>query len=387
MITAVRDPRVSPVGRLRALPEVAVGILIGLVLAVVSAHIPVRSGGRPLDALGYTLLVLAGLAMGVCRRWPRGTALFVTAVLCVVVARDYPNGPVWLTGLVALGVLSWRTDRRTAIAGAIVLLVALTVTATSVGGMSAVVSLIYVGWTAAAVFLGEALRSHRSYLSGVARFAERSRADETARRVAEERLRIARDLHDSVAHAMATINVQAGAAVHVLERKPEAAGAALHAIQRASAEVLDELGSMLAVLREGTDHAERAPAPTLGDLERLVASAGPSGLEVDLRSTGGIADVPAALGTAAYRIVQESLTNVLRHSTARCVCVRVEIGPPGVLCVEIHDPGPARAQGTAGSGVGIRGMSERVIATGGRLDAGPLPDGGFLVRAAWGEPA
>jgi signal transduction histidine kinase len=242
------------------------------------------------------------------------------------------------------------------------------------------------GWTTAAVFLGEALRSRRSYLSGLAeraRFAERSRADETARRVAEERLRIARDLHDSVAHAMATINVQAGAAAHVLKRKPEAAGAALTAIQRASAEVLDELGSMLAVLRDGAERAERAPAPGLTDVRRLVDSLASSGLAVELRVDGRTQAIAPTLSTAAYRVVQESLTNVLRHSQARHVQVCVATGPAGALCVEIRDPGSARPAGTAGAGVGIRGMRERVAATGGTFEAEPTPDGGFVVRAEW----
>ena len=258
------DPEPVRVAPSRWLPEVAVAVLAAVVLTVVSADIPARADGRTLDDFGYALLAVAGLVMGVSRRWPRVAALVVTAILCVFIARDYPNSPVWLTGLAVLAVLSWRTDRRTAVFGAIIMLAALTVTATVSGHLPILVSAVYLGWAAAAVFLGEALRSRRSYLAGLAeraRFVERSREDETARRVAEERLRIARDLHDSVAHAMATINVQASAAVHVLADNPEAAGAALRVIARASAEVLDELGSMLSVLRDGAERAERAPAP------------------------------------------------------------------------------------------------------------------------------
>jgi signal transduction histidine kinase len=183
---------------------------------------------------------------------------------------------------------------------------------------------------------------------------------------------------------MATINVQAGAAAHVLARKPEAAGAALSAIQRASAEVLDELGSMLAVLRDGAERAERAPAPGLTDVGRLVDSVGPSGLTVDLRMTGSTQSIPPALSTAAYRVVQESLTNVLRHSQSRRVQVCVATAAPGAMCVEIRDPGPSRDHNTAGTGVGIRGMRERVAATGGQFIAEPTAAGGFVVRAEWG---
>jgi signal transduction histidine kinase len=370
----------------RWLPDVAVAGLAAVVLTVVSAHIPANADGRSLADVGYALLAVAGLSVGAARRWPRMAALVVTVILCVFVARDYPNGPVWLTGLVTLAVLSWRTSRRTAVLGAMIMLVALTTTATATGHLPVLVSVVYLGWTAAAVFLGEALRSRRSYLSGLAeraRFAERSRADETARRVAEERLRIARDLHDSVAHAMATINVQASAAAHVLARQPDAAGAALSVIQRASAEVLDELGSMLSVLREGSERAERAPTPGLADVGRLVDSVGPSGLAVELQMSGSTQSTTPAQGTAAYRVVQESLTNVLRHSRARRVQLSVAAECPGALRVEIRDPGPARDHDTAGTGVGIRGMRERVAATGGTFAAEATPEGGFLVRAEW----
>ena len=365
--------------------DAVIAVVAAALLAVVSAHVPAGPGDRAVDVPGYLLLVLAGLSMGACRRWPRLATVAVAAVLCVFIARDYSNGPVWLTGWVALAVLSWRTDRRTAVAGALGMFAALSATAAAAGRFGLVIPVVYLGWSAAAVFLGEAVRSRRSYLAGLVertRFAERSREDEAARRVAEERLRIARDLHDSVAHAMATINVQAAAAAHVVDRQPEAAGTALTAIQQASAEVLDELGSMLAVLREDTERADRAPAPGVGDIRRLADSAGPSGLAVDLRVDEPPPTVSPALGTAAYRVVQESLTNVLRHSQARTVRVRVGHERAGGLLVEVNDPGPARS-GTAGTGVGIRGMRERVTATGGRFAAEGTAEGGFVVRAVW----
>ena len=411
MITA-EGARTRSGGTLRGWGRDAViAVVSAALLAAVSAHVKPGSGDRAVDVAGYLLLVLAGLAMGVCRRWPRLATVAVTAVLCVFIARHYPNGPVWLTGWVVLAVLSWQTDRRTAVAGALGMLAALSVTAAAAGGFGPVIAVVYLGWSAAAVFGGDAARSRRSHLAGLverARITERGREDEAARRVAEERLRIARDLHDSVAHAMATINVQAAAAAHVVARQPAAAGTALTAIQQASAEVLDELGSMLAVLRDDTEQAERAPAPGLGDIRRLADSAGPSGLAVELCLDEPPPAVAPALGTAAYRVVQESLTNVLRHSLARSVRVRVGTvpagtgpagtgpagtgpagtgpdgtGPAGGLLVEVHDPGPARPDGTGGTGVGIRGMRERVTATGGQFAAGSTAGGGFAVRAQW----
>ncbi len=359
-------------------------------LVVVSAHVPAGRLGRPLDALGYVLLVAAGVSVGMCRRWPRAAVGVVTVVLAVFIARRYPNGPVWVTGWIALAALSWRTSRRTALAGATGMLAVLSVAAVVVGRTGLLLPLIFVGWMAAAVFLGEALRSRRNYLTGLAeraRFLEHTREEETRRRIAEERLRIARDLHDSVAHAMATINVQAGAAAHVLPRRPEAAGEALAAIQRASGEVLDELTAMLALLRDDIQQADRAPTPGIAQIPRLVDATGASGLTIELSMEGPTSAVPGVIGTAAYRVVQESLTNVARHSQARTAVVRVIAGGQTTLIAEVRDPGPQAHEGTAGTRIGIRGMAERVTSTGGQLQAGPAAQGGFVVRAVWeGRP-
>src|SRR5207302_3107643 len=178
--------------------------------------------------------------------------------------RKYVGGPIFTTGWIALFALAWRVRRRDAFIAAAVLCAALIV-ASAIGGRTApLIHLVFVGWSAAAVFLGDMLRNRRAQpaaLEDRARHLERSREEEARRRVAEERLHIARDLHDSVAHSMATINVQAGVAAHVLDRRPEAAKEALTAIQRASAEVLDELAALLGLLREENDAADRSPTP------------------------------------------------------------------------------------------------------------------------------
>lgn len=359
---------------------VAIGVLVGV--SACTRHLP----GRPVDALGYALLVLAGVSMGLCRRWPQVAAGVVTVVLVVFIARRYPDGPVWATGWIALAALSWRTSRRVALIGGAVMLVALSVAALFVGGDGLAEPVIFVGWAAAAVFGSDALRSRRSYLAGLrerALYLERTREEEARRRVAEERLRIARDLHDSVAHAMATINVQAGAAKHVLDRRPEAAGEALAVIQRASGDVLDELAAMLTLLRDDTQRADRAPVPGAADVPRLAESTATSGLTVELSMEGPVEAVPGVIGTAAYRVVQESLTNVLRHSRAGTARVRLVSGQDGSLLAEIGDDGPAATQATGGTGVGIRGMRERVVSTGGKFEAGQAEGGGFLVHAQW----
>jgi signal transduction histidine kinase len=316
-----------------------------------------------------------------------------TAVLACIIGRHYPNGPVWITGWVALAALSWWTNRRVALAGAGGMFVVLSIVALAVDGLDApkIIPLIFLGWSAAAILLGDVLRNRRNYLTGLeerARFLELTREEEARRRVAEDRLRIARDLHDSVAHAMATISVQAGAAAHVIERRPEAAKDALAAIQRASSEVLDELAAMLRLLRDSAESADRAPTPGVEDVGQLVAATRSAGLTVSLAVEGPVERVPATVGTAAYRIVQESLTNVIRHAAATTAGVRVEAGSDGGLLVEVTDDGAGNGAGgsgpgSSGTGVGIRGMRERATATGGRLDAGCAPGGGFVVRAVW----
>ena len=354
-------------------------------LVVLSRHV---SAG--LDPAAYALLVVAGVATGLSRRWPRAAVGVVTVVLAVFIVRHYPNGPVWACGWISLFVLGDRTGRRTAIIGAVAMLATLSVAAVSLGygRVSILLPLVFLGWSAAAVALGDVLRGRRAYLDGLrerADFLERTRDEEARRRVAEERLRIARDLHDSVAHAMATINVQAAAAGHVLTRRPEAVAPALAAIQRTSGTVLDELAAMLAVLRSPGERAGREPAPAIDGIGGLVETARDAGLEVSLTLEGPTGAVSPVLATAAYRIVQESLTNVVRHAAASAAWVTVRAGARDALAVEIRDDGAGVSVPAPGGGVGLVGMRERAEATGGRLTAGPGAGGGFAVRARW-EP-
>jgi signal transduction histidine kinase len=182
---------------------------------------------------------------------------------------------------------------------------------------------------------------------------------------------------------MATINVQAGAAAHVIDRQPDAAKGALDAIRRASGDVLDELAAMLALLREDDETAERGPTPGIDQIAPLVEATRSTSLRVPLIIDGPTATVPRSVGTAAYRIVQESLTNVLRHAEAKIARVTVRAGDDRSLVIEVCDDGTGAQLVTAGTGVGIRGMRERATSTGGQLEAGMAPGGGFVVRARW----
>jgi signal transduction histidine kinase len=168
----------------------------------------------------------------------------------------------------------------------------------------------------------------------------------------------------------------------VVDRRPAAAKEALEAIQRASADVLDELAALLDLLRDDGQQAERAPTPDLSGIEDLVAGLD-APVQVALEIEGPVATVPSPVGTAAYRIVQESLTNVVRHAHATHARVAVRVAPDRGLTVEVADDGAGEVGSSNGSGLGLRGMRERAESTGGRLEAGPQHGGGFLVRATW----
>ncbi len=373
-------------------PDIAGAAGVTVFLVAVSGRIPPEAGDRAIDGLGYVLLVAAGWSMALCRRRPAIAVGIVTVALAAYLLRDYAGGPIFVTGWVALAALSWRTNRRTGLVAAAVFCATLFGAAVVDGDAEPLLHLVFVGWSTAAVLVGEALRNRRERMASLedrARFLDRTREEEARRRVAEDRLRIARDLHDSVAHAMATINVQAGAAAHVVDRRPEAAKEAFTAIQRASGEVLDELAALVGLLRDPDEATDRAPTPGLGQIADLVTSSGDARLPVELDVSGPLEAVPLPVGTAAYRIVQESLTNVIRHAGGARTAVIVTAEDGGGLSVEVTDEGPgtATADGsTAGTGMGVRGMRERAEATGGALSVGPRPGGGFTVRATWAGP-
>src|SRR5205085_772573 len=209
----------------------------------------------------------------------------------------------------------------------------------------------------------------------------RTRAEESRRRASEERLRIAQDLHDVLAHNISLINVQAGVALHLMDEQPEQARSALTAIRQASKEALGELRSVLGVLRQVDEEPPRAPTPGLADLDDLVRGTEAAGLAVRTHIDDTPRPLPAGVDLAAYRIVQEALTNVARHAGPAVATVRVAYGD-GELTVEVEDDGRGRAPtSTSGGGNGIPGMRERAAALGGRLETGPRPGGGFRVQA------
>jgi signal transduction histidine kinase len=258
-------------------------------------------------------------------------------------------------------------------------------------------TLAQLGWFFCAGAFGAGVRAHRAYTAEVllrAERAERGRDMEARRRVGEERLRIARELHDVVGHCMAMINVQAGVAAHVLDQNPEAARTALERIAEASREALREMRGTLGLLRSDPDTLaaartqvaagrEHPDGPMLGtaDLAGLVADIRDAGVPAELTVEGDDhMEMTSVVRATAYRIVQESLTNVLKHGHGvTAVDVRLRYGERD-LGIEVTDDGEPAAE-TGNGGTGIRGMTERALAVGGTLSAGPRPGGGFTVRA------
>ena len=241
------------------------------------------------------------------------------------------------------------------------------------------------GWMAAAILFGDAMRSRRELASEAearAQAAERTREEEARRRVTEERLAIARELHDVVAHTVALINVQAGVAAHVFDSNPTAARAALGHVRDATHATLNELRAMVGVLRERADGSvPLEPTRGLDGLDDLVARVQRAGLEVTLQRRGQAHALPPHVDLAAYRIFQEALTNVLSHNGPSRVDVELDYGTRELALRVTNEAGPLQAPSRPSSGHGITGMRERAAAIGGSLEAGPRPGGGFEVRA------
>ncbi len=235
------------------------------------------------------------------------------------------------------------------------------------------------GWVVAAIAAGSVSRNRRAYLQEAdrrVREAEHGREEEARRRAGEERLRIARELHDVLGHNVSLINVQAAAALHGLKKRPEDAERALRTIKDTSKETLRELRTTLGVLRQVDEDAPTAPADSLGRIDALVAA---SGLAVRTELSGPLDGVPVEVDLAATRIIREALTNVSRHSGTKEATLSIS-NTSGNIMIRVEDDGPG-AVFTEGSGYGLQGMRERATALGGRLDAGPRPQGGFQVVA------
>ncbi|MFJ5712411.1 MULTISPECIES: sensor histidine kinase [unclassified Streptomyces] len=392
---------------MRLPPRTADALIAGLVLLLVTVWTLISGWhvheSAPRAALGWALVVVGCCALALRRTWPVAVAV-VTLLACVAY---YPlseqDGPLMIA--FALALYTTAAEGRFAAA---VALAAATLLAVGVGEarqepghrqIDEAALAMLAGWLISLVAVGRAQRTRIAYLHEVeqrALAAEREQEARARQSATEERLRIARELHDVLGHTVSLINVQSGAALHRLAKRPDAETAlatateALTAVRTTSKDALRELRATLGVLRGADEAAPTAPpASGLALLGDLTARARSAGLDVRTRVTGTPVPLPPPVDLAAYRIVQESLTNVTRHSAASTVTVTLDWeAATGTVRIRIADDGGGTPRprpddrdraGTAG-GSGVRGMTERARALGGTLTAGPA-DGGFLVDA------
>ncbi|MGI5168731.1 sensor histidine kinase [Spirillospora sp. CA-253888] len=379
---------------------VAAGVTVLVVAATVGQALrtPAQSPAR--TALDWALILTTCGAMFLVRRHPLPACLYVIAAAGVYYVTSPVDGPLVAALMVVLyGVAA--TGRTVAAAALAAFSVASVMLSTLRGNkdMNTAALVMMTGWIVAVVALGAAAHGRRLALRAAA-----ERAAEQARlRATEERLRIARELHDAVGHNISMINVQAGTALHRMAADPGRAEAALAVIKDASRQTLRELRATLGVLRQVDEDAPVRPPGGLARLAELARHAELAGLAATVRVRGEARPLQADLDLAAYRILQESITNVVRHAGSGTVRVLVDYGATA-LGLEVEDDGAPDGSGapgrtdvphgdggaTATGGSGITGMRERARALGGALDAGPRPGGGFRVRArlpyGTGEP-
>src|SRR5215213_2684632 len=360
----------------------------GLSTAFFIFHPAVQGLPRGMFVLGCGLVLLHTLPLAARRRFPLAVLATTVASGVAFVALDLPPDMLWLAIPVAVYSVAAYGDRWVALAGLAVAEAGLAVVQLTPGRTGANTWVGNMGFLAAAWLLGHFVGVRRLYVLQLEeRTAELQRArEELARRaVTEERLRLARELHDVVAHAMSVIAVQSGVGAHVADSRPEEVGKALAAIEATSRAALIELRRLLGVLRQdGEPQASLTPAPGLANLEGLLAEVAKAGLAVRLRVEGAPSPLPAGLDLSAYRVVQEALTNVVKHAGPAHAQVTIRYRDHEVA-VEVIDNGRGVAavagDGRRGTGHGLIGMAERVAAFGGDLEVGPRSGGGFRVAA------
>jgi signal transduction histidine kinase len=336
-------------------------VAAGFALLITHVAADGQSNERALDGLAYALILGASALLLVRRRWPQLVLGGSLALEIVYLARGYPGGPgPCVAAFIGLATLAARLPLRGALTVgggtlAVELIALFAVAGEPVGSGKTLAGVV---WVVVGTLTGITVRSQRASVTAIearAREAERSRAEEARRLVGEERLRIARELHDVLAHSLAMIHVQASTGAHVVERRPEQAEQVLRAIKAASGEALADLRTTVGVLRAGgeQDPEPAGPQPSLARVEELVDSTRRAGTAVEIEVTGERRRLPVPVDVAGYRIVQEALTNVVRHADARQVRVALAYEPDSVALV-IDDDGRGAA---VSSGIGAAGVA------------------------------
>ncbi|MEU3844864.1 histidine kinase [Streptomyces sp. NPDC028635] len=346
-------------------------------------------GVRSPAPLSLLLMTIGAAALVARRRAPLRVLLVTGTVAVVECVTSDPRAPVAMSAVVALYTVAATTDRPTTWRVGLLTMTVLTGAAMLAGPLPwyAQENLGIFAWTGMAAAAGDAVRSRRAFVHAIrerAERAERTREEEARRRVAEERLRIARDLHDVVAHHIALVNVQAGVAAHVMDKRPDQAKEALAHVREASRSALNELRATVGLLRQSGDpEAPTEPAPGLDRLDELAGTFRNAGLHVEVVRADQDTTVPAAVGLAAYRVIQEALTNVHKHAGtgAKAEVSVVRVGPRIEITVLDDGAGKEAPAPAPGGGHGLLGMRERTTALGGTLTTAPRYGGGFRVHA------
>lgn len=365
--------------------------LAGAVLALLAIGVAVGEQGRypdvrPLDAIGVLLLLGASLPLVMSRRWPIAAYLIALVSVGAYLALGYTINSPYFLGLMCTAYAAALPGQRWQSTGLALLALPISAGGAAVRGqLELTYALAIPILTGAAFVVGQVMNEMRA---AVAAREARAREVDQLRMLTEERLRIARELHDVISHSIATIGVQAGVAAHVLDQQPEQAREALLNIKDLSRDAMRDLRGMLHVLRQAENDEQREPAPGLARLPELLDRVRTSGVAVQLQVEGAARPLTPATDLAAYRAVQEALTNVIRHAPGASAEVHVEYHSDSIQ-VEVTDDGGRRqnvvgasgseSEKTPGTGLGLNGLRERASALGGALEAGPVDSNGFRV--------
>ena len=377
-------------------PRVVVDVLVAVVVAVLSvfdvaAANDAARGQRPADALAYAMVISASLNLFWRRRAPVAVLAYVTAAIVVVYLRDY-GAFLSVLGLPALYAVAAHEDHRrrawwVMVASCVSLLGAASISLLDTDdSFDALTAVTMTAFLAAAITAGVIIRNRELIFVDSERRAAAAEADRLAaaeRAVASERSRIAREMHDVVAHSMSVISVQAAAGREIVHANPERAAEVFATIEAVGHETLGELRRMLGVLRDTSDHGPAlSPQPGIADIAAVIAQSSASGVATELLTEGDQRALAPGIELAVYRVVQEALTNVLKHAgPSTSAAVRISYGT-NELTVEVTDDGRGSTTPlSAGGGHGLIGMRERVEIYGGAFSAGPHPGGGYGVRA------
>ena len=338
--------------------------------------------GTSLSFGAFVLFLLGNASLYWRRRQPERVHGVILAASALAMLFGYLQGPIFALAISLYNLGRYSADDRNSVIGLIAAYALLVIGEVAFAGLSSEdlfgLLLPFAFW-----YAGRRMRARGEYLRLLQERAEqleREQLVEAERAVAAERTRISRELHDIVAHQVSLMTVQAGAAKTIVAADPDAAARAMNSVEEAGRQALDELRHLLGVLRTDSESNERGPQPGRADLPRLIEEIERAGLEVSLVLDDGHRRLPARIDLAIYRIVQEALTNVLKHAGPNAHAkVRVRVGEHAVT-IEIADDGVGTTR-LPGSGHGIAGMRERAQLLGGRLEAGPREGGGFLVIA------